>query len=260
LDGKLAGPTDHDVPVLAVKNLKGEIQAVVFGYACHATVLSSFQWCGDYPGYAQAELERLHPGCQAMFWTGCGGDQNPLPRRTVELAEHYGRRLAGAVEAALLTSQVTEIKPELATSYAEIDLPLDTLPTAEELIVATKSGNRYQQARARTLLQKMEDAGALEQTYPYPIGVWKLGDDVRWVFLGGEVVVDYALRLKSELSGPLWVAGYTNDVMAYIPSRRVLAEGGYEGATSMVYYGLPTTWSPEIENVIVGEVLRQATD
>ncbi|MEE2936778.1 MAG: hypothetical protein VYA84_12375, partial [Planctomycetota bacterium] len=93
--------------------------------------------------------------------------------------------------------------------------------------------------------------------YPYPIEVWKLGADLRWVMLGGEVVVDYALRLKSELEGHVWVAGYSNDVMAYIPSRRVLREGGYEGASSMVYYGLPTLWAPTIENAIVEEVKRQ---
>ncbi len=256
--GTLAGPIDHDVPVLAIKNSNDQLTAVVFGYACHATVLSSFQWCGDYPGYAQEEFERLHPGCQAMFWAGCGGDQNPLPRRTVELAQHYGRQLAGAVDAALLTSQVTEIKPGLETSYAEIDLFLDTLPTADELRETTKSENRYQQARAQMLLEKLESDGGLDQTYPYPIGVWKLGEDVRWMMLGGEVVVDYALRLKHELSGPVWIAGYTNDVMAYIPSRRVLREGGYEGATSMVYYGLPTTWSPAIEEAIVREAIRLA--
>ncbi len=77
------------------------------------------------------------------------------------------------------------------------------------------------------------------------------------MFLGGEVVVDYALRLKHELTGDVWVTGYANDVMSYIPSRRVLREGGYEGATSMVYYGLPTTWGPTIEEAIVREVHRQ---
>jgi hypothetical protein len=46
--------------------------------------------------------------------------------------------------------------------------------------------------------------------------------------------------------------------MAYIPSRRVLGEGGYEGGGAMVYYGLPSPWSDEVEKVIVDEVKRQA--
>ena len=86
--GELAGPTDHDTPVLVIKDLDHRIQVIVFGYACHATVLSFYQWSGDYPGYAQMALESRLPGVQAMFWAGCGGDQNPLPRRKVELARH----------------------------------------------------------------------------------------------------------------------------------------------------------------------------
>jgi hypothetical protein len=108
------------------------------------------------------------------------------------------------------------------------------------------------------LLENLDAGQALTQRYPYPIAMWKLGQDVQWAFLGGEVVVDYALRLKGELSGrKTWVAGYSNDVPAYIPSRRVLAEGGYEGGDAMVYYGLPTRWAPEVEELIVAEVHRQ---
>ena len=99
----------------------------------------------------------------------------------------------------------------------------------------------------------------LSQTYPYPIGLWRIGDEISFVTLGGEVVVDYSLRLKTELSGlSTWVAGYSHDVMAYIPSRRVLLEGGYEGADAMVYYGLPTRWAPEVEEMIVAAVRQEA--
>jgi hypothetical protein len=85
-----------------------------------------------------------------------------------------------------------------------------------------------------------------------------MGDDLQFIHLGGEVVVDFALRLKAELGGAkTWVAGFANDVMAYIPSKRVLLEGGYEGATAMVYYGLPTTWGPNVEEAVVAEVHAQ---
>lgn len=255
--GTLVGPVDHDVPVLAIRS-DGKFKVVVFGYACHATVLSWMQWSGDYPGYAQIELEQRLPDCQAMFWAGCGADQNPVPRRTNELAKHYGRRLADAVESVLLTSKMAIVEPSLETTFSTIDLELGQLPTPAELKQVEKSGNRFEQSRARLLLSQIAAGKPLSQTYPYPIEVWKLGADLRWVMLGGEVVVDYALRLKSELSGHLWVAGYSNDVMAYIPSRRVLREGGYEGASSMVYYGLPSLWAPTIENDIVKEVKRQA--
>jgi hypothetical protein len=255
--GQLKGPNDHDVPVLAVRSHDGKLRAIAFGYACHSTVLSSFQWSGDYPGFAQLALEEKHPGAVALFWAGCGGDQNPLPRRTVELARHYGQTLAAAVDS-VLGAPMTPLSGNLSASYREIDLPLGTLPTRDDLMRDAQSKDKYIAARAATLLEDVDAGRPLQQTYPYPISVWKLGADVQWVFLGGEVVVDYAVRLKSELTGSkTWVAGYSHDVMAYIPSRRVLVEGGYEGGGAMVYYGLPAPWSPEVEERIAAEVHRQ---
>ncbi len=222
--GALVGPSDHDVPVLAVHDSQDALRAVVFGYACHATVLDLYLWSGDYPGFAQAELEARHPGCVAMFWAGCGADQNPVPRRTVELARHYGSRLAAAVDSVLLTTRLTPVADRIETRFMEVPLPLDTLP----------------------------------QTYPYPIGIWRIGDDISFITLGGEVVVDYALRLKGELGGlKTWVAGTSHDVMAYIPSRRVWEEGGYEGADAMAYYGLPARWAADVEEAIVTRVVAE---
>jgi hypothetical protein len=251
---ELKGPVDHDVPVLAVRGADNDLKAVLFGYACHATVLDGYQWSGDYPGFAQDELESSHPGAVAMFWAGCGADQNPLPRRRVELARQYGKQLAVSVEA-VLEGRMSPIAGRLVTRFQEIDLPLAELPTEQQLQEETRSDNKYYAARARILLEQIRSGRPLAPTYPYGVGAWNVGDEVQFVFLGGEVVVDYALRLKAELSGTrTWVAGFANDVMAYIPSRRVLREGGYEGGGAMVYYGLPTVWSPLVENQICDTV------
>jgi hypothetical protein len=255
--GQLKGPVDHDVPVLAVRDLEGHLKAVAFGYACHATVLPFYQWCGDYPGFAQLALEKTHPDAVALFWAGCGGDQNPLPRRSVALAEDYGKRLADAVEA-VVAGPMTRLKDGLAASYAEVSLAFADLPSREQLVRDTTAKDRYVAERARRLLQRIDKEGSLSGTYPYPVQIWQFGDGLTWVALGGEVVVDYSLRLKRELGrGNTWVAGYSNDVMAYIPSLRVLKEGGYEGGGAMVYYGQPTSWSPRVEETIVAAVSEQ---
>lgn len=255
--GLLTGPVDYDVPVLSVRDGERRLLAVVFGYACHATVLDFYQWSGDYPGFAQAALEESHPGMTALFWAGCGGDQNPVPRREPSLCQQHGKKLAEAVER-VLAGVMQPIEDRLATSYREIDLPFAALPTREELQQQLASGNKFEAARARQLLSEIDAGRSLSPTYPYPVQVWRLGSKVRLIALGGEVVVDYALRLKAELGREhVWVAGYTNDVMAYIPSRRVLGEGGYEGGGAMVYYGLPTAWSPDVEELIVREVRSQ---
>lgn len=255
--GQLKGPVDHDVPVLAIRDPEGKIRTVVFGYACHATVLSFYQWSGDYPGFAQIALEKMYPDAVALFWAGCGADQNPLPRRSVALAESYGQKLAEGVKA-VLDAPMTPLEGKLATAYTEIPLPFADLPTRDQLLKDSTSSDRYVARRARLLLKEIAKAGSLRGTYPYPIQTWQLGPDLTWVALGGEVVVDYSLRLKKALGRDrTWVAGYTNDVMAYIPSLRVLKEGGYEGGGAMVYYGQPTVWSPKVEEVIVVAVEDQ---
>ncbi len=257
-NGLLVGPVDHDVPVLAARAPDGSWKDVWFGYACHATTLSDFQWCGDYPGYAAAELEAKHAGTTALFWAGCGADQNPLPRRRLELAQQYGAQLATAVEDVLSRPDgLTPVSSVLRTAWQEISLPLSSAPTEDELRQAATAEDRYVRARATMYLERLAAGQSLPATVPYPIQVWELGNAIQFVCLGGEVVVDYALRLKSELRGKqTWVAGYANDVMAYIPSQRVLAEGGYEGKDAMVYYGLLSPWTAEVEPLIITAVHR----
>ncbi|MEX2140005.1 MAG: neutral/alkaline non-lysosomal ceramidase N-terminal domain-containing protein [Pirellulales bacterium] len=256
-EGKLRGPVDHDVPVLAVKTAAGEPLALLFGYACHATTLDGYQWSGDYPGNAQIELEKRHPTAMAMFVAGCGADQNPIPRRKVQLSELYGQQLAAAVDE-VLGGPLVKIEGELSTTYREIDLPFDDLPSREQLERDLQATNKYIANRAKLLLEQIDSGKPLSRTYPYPVQTWRFGDAVQIVWLAGEVVVDYSLRLKDDMpQGKAWIAGYANDVMAYIPSRRVLQEGGYEGGGAMVYYGLPAAWSSDVEKLIVDEVQRQ---
>lgn len=258
---RLAGPVDHDVPVLLVREPGGSgpesVRGIAVGYACHATVLSGYQWSGDWPGYAQIELEKRFPNATALTWVGCGADQNPLPRRTVELAERYGVELAAAVSAAI-DRRLVPLGGTLAAAYAEIPLEFSSLPSRADLERAATSTDRFEAARARMLLESWDRDGGLPTSYPYPVQTWRLGDGPHWVFLGGEVVVDFAVRLKSELGcGRTWVAAYSNDVMAYVASRRVLAEGGYEGGGAMVYYGLPAAWAASSEEGIVAAVRGQ---
>lgn len=260
----LQGPVDHSVPVLAVTAPGGALKAVVFGYACHNTTLSFHQWCGDYAGFAQLALERGHPGAVAMFYMGCGGDQNPLPRREVYLAERYGHQLAAAVEEVLLQAP-SPLAPKLATRHELLPLKLGAAPTPAELEQMAVGKESTATRWASRLLAEARAGRPFARTYPYPVQVWRLGEQL-WIALGGEVVVDYALRFKREYGATTWVAGYTNDVMGYIPSARVLAEDkpghprgrvGYEGNTSMYVYGLPAhRWSDAVEDQIAGSVQK----
>lgn len=248
------GPVDHAVPVLKAADAQGKDLAYVFGYACHCTTLGHQKFSGDYAGYAQQALEQAHPGVTALFMNGCSGDQNPYPRRTMELAQTHGRTLATAVETAL-TTRMKPLSGDIRAAYKEIPLAYDTLPDRAQLQEKMQSKTRLDADHAKRVLARLEADGSLPQTYPYPVQVLRLGPDLTWVTLGGEVVVDYSLRLKKELKDPIvWVSAYTNDVPTYIPSLRVWKEGGYEGGDAMKWGTHPTRWSPAVEDHIITTV------
>ena len=250
------GPVDHAVPVLRVSGPDGALRAVLFGYACHCTTLNGYEWCGDYAGFAQITLEQAHPGCTALFFAGCGADQNPLPRRTVALATQYGQELAAAVTRALCENMTT-LEPALVTRYEELDLALQTPPSRDELLHIAQTGAPYMQRAAQDQLRVLDAGDQLRSSYPYPVTLWRLGQQ-SIAALGGEVVVDYAVFLKDLLGNDTFVMGYSNDVMGYIPSERVLQEGGYEGASAQLIYGLPSPWAPGIEQRILDTARKLA--
>lgn len=248
----LEGPQDHGVPVLKVARPDGGITAVVFGYACHATTLDGYAYCGDYPGFAQAAVEVSCPGATALFFAGCGGDQNPLPRRSVALARQYGATLAAAV-ARVLEDPMTALEPRLATTYNEVDLALAPAPGIDELRKQAETAAGYQERCLQALLDRFEREGSLPSSYPYPVQAWRLGDQLV-VALGGEVVVGYAVAIKERFGQETFVMAYANDVLSYIPTEEVLAGGGYEGQSAQLIYGLPAPWASGIEARILAEV------
>jgi hypothetical protein len=250
----LVGPVDHTVPVLTVTHPDGALKAILFGYACHPTTLSFLTWCGDYPGFAQVELEKNHPGATAMFVNTCGGDQNPLPRRTVQLCEKYGHMLAVGVEEAL-KQPLKPISEGLKTAFEIVDLAYLKVVPREELEALKKDGNGIKQRWATRLLKKLDAGGKFESAYPYPIHAWQLGKEMLVIGMGAETVVDYALRFKAEFGPGTWVCGYADDMISYIPSRRVWVEGGYEGGSNLYEYGRPAyRWAGDIENRIAASV------
>jgi neutral ceramidase len=251
---ELPGPVDQDVPVLTVRTPAGTLRAVLAGYACHATALSDYLISGDWPGYFQEEFERLHPGSEALFVAGCGADVNALPRNTEELARKYGQILASAVDEVVRGKQ-TPVGGPIRAVFDTVDLPFAPHPSREQLQAELKHNNPTHRNNAAELLQVLDRGGKLPDHYPYPIEVWQFGTGLRWIVMSSEVVVDYSLRLKGRYGwNDTWVSAYANDFCGYMPSLRVLKEGGYEGGEAMAGQGHPGPWGDRVEELIVAKV------
>jgi putative membrane-bound dehydrogenase-like protein len=250
------GPVDHDLPILVARDLKGKVLAVHVTYACHCVTLSNNKIGGDWAGYAQEMIEDDHPGAVALVSIGCGGDANPSSGVTgdkVEVARGQGAEIARAVRR-LVKGHLTPVSGKLHAASRQIELPLDTLPTRAQWQEKAKQNNAAGY-HARVQLARLDRGEKLRTKIDYPVQAWTFGDSLALVFLPGEVVVDYALRLKKELDGlRLCVNAYANDAPCYIPSERVLKEGGYEGGGAMIYYDVPTRFAPGLEQRIVDAV------
>jgi hypothetical protein len=247
------GPVDHALPVLRVISADGKVVAVLTGYACHCTTTGFNRIHGDWAGCAQERLEKAFPGAIALTALGCAGDQNPNPRGTYELANQHGQSLATEAER-VVKGAMQPLAPALWCAMKRFTLPFDTLPTREEfeLRVTSKGSGSY---HAKKQIERLDRGEKLMTELPYSVQVWSFGNDLAMVFLPGEVVVDYSLRIKREFTGnKLWVNAYSNDVPCYIPSRRVWEEGGYEAAGAMLYYDRPTRLAPQVEELIMGAV------
>jgi hypothetical protein len=249
------GPVDHSVPVLRILGDDDKLRGLVFNYACHCTTLdgSYYRINGDWAGYAAADLEATYPDAVALCTIGCGADANPEPRGSRELAELHGRALAKEVKR-IASGDMTPIDRPITSAFGHAGLSFD-LPTIEDLQRRLNDSSIQRRRHAQHFTKVYERAGRLPATYPVPIQSWRFGDQLTMIFLGGEVVVDYALRLKHELpSQPLWVTAYANDVMGYVASERMRAEGGYEYDESAIYYNLPGPWAAGSEELLIRRI------
>lgn len=248
------GPVDHSVPVLKFTTKEGKILAVLFGYACHNTTLAGYEISGDYAGFAQDEIEKMIPGAVAMFMSGCGADQNPEPRTTIESAVKHGNELASSVMKALEGSLIT-LKMPVRSVYSNITLEFPDFDP-ERFYKELHDPDQYRKRRAEFLLEAY-DRGYELNKLNYPVQCIRFGKDFLLIALAGEVVVDYSINLKKMYpERNIFVAGYSSFVPCYIPSRRILNEGGYEADNSMIYYGLPGPFKENVEEKIISAVRK----
>ncbi|MBB76363.1 MAG: hypothetical protein CMJ75_17800 [Planctomycetaceae bacterium] len=248
------GPVDHSVPVMTAHNRGGKVIAIWVNYACHCTAVGSRNYVGgDWAGCANADIERRFPDAVALTTIGCGADVGPQPSGSMEIARRHGVEIGRVVEG-ILDGPMETLSSAPDVDRLTLRLPLATIPARSQFAGLATQTDYYGQ-HARLMLKRLDARGALEDHVRYPMTVWRFGKQLGIVFLAGEVVVDYAVRLKTELDGArLWINAWANAVPSYIPSRRVLREGGYEAEFSQIYYGLPAPYAPEIEDLIVNGV------
>lgn len=256
------GPVDHDLPLLAIHEPDGNLRAIYFSYACHCVTLSDNQISGDWAGFAQKFIEEENAGIIALASVGCGADSNPNSGVTgdkVEVCRAQGQEIATEVKR-LLGGKLKAITSAPVTKHSRVQIAFDMERTRAEWEERAKLQDAVGH-HARVTLEKLDRGEKLPEHMDYPIQTWIFGKELAMVFLPGETVVDYSLRLKREFDkSRIWVNGYANEGRCYVPSERILQEGGYEGGGAMIYYDFPNRFAPGLEEKIVAAVQVQVPE
>jgi len=258
------GSVDHSVPILKITDPTGKIvRGVVFNYACHCTTFTGKhnRVNGDWAGYATKNVEAAYPEAVALCTIGCGADANPErdTGRDLEVAQFQGKLLSDEV-LRLARGPMTEITAQVQSNFSYAGLALERSP-----IKKYEADLKHRMAQVRFYAQRMLDVykrkGRLAESYPMPIQVWRFGDELTMIMLGGEVCSEYALRAKREITqGAVWVTAYANDLFGYVAPESMQSEGGYEVDFSMVFYNKPGRWSSGTEEVIFRELHQLYND
>lgn len=251
------GPVDQKVRILKVTHKDGKPIAAAFQYACHCTTISPDlnQISADWAGLAATQIESDWSGAIALPIIGTGADANPNPRGSYENAQAHGKELAIAVLRGLNGDQ-KQVPAPTTVAFAYTGLEFER-PDRNKLQQMLESKTYQERNFAKSMLDILKVKDRIPESYPAPAHLWAFGNELAWVFLGGEVVVDYQMRLERELNqfANVWVAAYTDDVFAYVASERVRSEGGYEVDGSMLYYNQPGRWVSGTEDKWVRAVL-----
>ena len=273
------GPVDRSLPVLAARDADGAVRAVWVNYASHSTVVGDRNRIGgDWPGFANEALEREFPGAVAFTTIGAGADSHMEPGELVRwmqvnlesgslpLAKHYGTQIAAEAQR-LLSKRATVVSLDgpLIIARSSVQLPLDKPNQTRQYWAqeanSTVSPLESRRCRARAMLKTLDTRQALPAEVDFPFSVWSFGKKLAMVFLAGEIVAAYAIRLKAsvlphgrETGLHLWVTGWSNAMPGYVPSRQMVHEGGYEVERAPLFYNQPSSFAPEVEDILVRAV------
>ena len=256
------GAIDRDLDTLWFEDEGGTPLATLTFYGCHATSIGDDNLGADYPGYLCDALEAA-TGAPAFFAAACAGDVRPWYVK--DAGKEFVRPTLDAVEAAGadIAGEVLATRDEaMAVDFSNLHIINDfhSLPYAElpsrDMLTATAGGSDPHLRRWAQVMLWRYDAGGLPSSCPQEIQILQLNPDFRVVFMGGEILSEIGMHIKRRLQPAVTVAaGYSNGLIAYVPSENAYDLGGYEVDGSHCFYLRPAQFTKDVERLIVDKTV-----
>ena len=209
------------------------------------------------------------PHTKAVFVQGCGGDAKVVHKdpetgklafsNSPEQAKAAGENLARAVLKHIETERMIPLDGQLACSLATGRISYGRRWSREEIErqafpeLKKKGQHSWQTWTARQSLALPDHS----ESFRYDVQVWKLGNCLTVFGMEGEICSPWGPMLRAMApTEQAMVIGYTNGTSSYIPDKRIVQEGGYEGLTSQNAYFLPAPFTENIDSEIREIVTR----
>jgi len=256
-DGTVAFAPNPDGPVydflpFVVFRSRDEVPiCLLFSVACHPSTIKGDERANfisaDFPGAAAAKIGQFPGKPAALFLQGAGGDAkasvigrdlDQWRGGTWEDVAAVGRMIASEIQSAILQG-LREVKPLLNMALVEMKLPLAAPPAREALTSLLESPeSRAEGAPVDLLVRRMwaeEQIALLDRGFglrtevPVLVQGMQLGRGLRIIGVEGELVAELGSLIRDFYgSGITFPLGYSNGAQMYLPTSRMIREGGYE--------------------------------
>jgi len=242
--------TDPRVAALGFCRPDGTFAAAMVNYAMHAVALgpSNRLISADVCGEAALALARQLPGRPMALVTNgaCANLNPPAENVSVTRLREWGARIADAV-GDLLKAARPRPEPILRVKTRVLPLPLDVLDAeginrfADRALRNAKPlaewGDKYRRVvehwRSTLLQAGCEPSRENQEMELFGVRL----DDVILLAANAEVFSEFTDLLRRNSRSRIYLIGYANGDLGYLPTRAAYAEGGYEVEVAHLFYG-----------------------
>ena len=242
------GATDDTLTSISIRRLDGSAIAVIWNYACHPVAGPIRKAISaHYPGFARVAVRgrEADQDLPVLFLQGFSGNTRPSASVSVH---SFRRRLRQLISGPLFENMTSSSYEEWSTNLAKsVENCIDReRPVSADYLSAARvelNGELFYKPGSRPVTFSRID----------------LGKSITIIGMSGEVVAEYAPRLRSYFNDRnVCCVGCLDDTFGYVPTGKIVREGGYEAGGFCDAFGLEQV-NPSIERSVMSGFAKLLT-
>ena len=257
------------LPFCLFKDMGGKPVYLLFSVSTHPSTIKgnerSYFISADYPGKAMAVLDEYLGAAGSLFLQGAAGDSKPSVIGKGEESWRAGDwpdvDSAGSMAAYEVINAIdaglTRCEPELSAVSIEMSWPMAQPRTRAEYVQVIEKPPAHSESIpegmkrwAQEMIELIDRGFGLPTAVPITAHGVRLGKNLRLVGIEGEIVAELGHLIANFYgNGITFPMGYTDGAQLYLPTSKMLDEGGYE-AESYYEYRFPAPLAKGMEGIL----------